>query len=180
MCYSHVNSACCTHIALVAHTSRWDARMSASCHTRCTYECVMSFVQESWHTGIRVQHAATHYDALQHTATHCNTLQHDGTKECVCNTLQHTATHCNTLQHDSTQEYVMWHLNVSSHPYECFIDVMCWYHTGIGERNEYVTWHVNVCSVPYEWVKSVICCCDTCTGERKEGIREYVTNTPRI
>jgi len=48
---------------------------------------------------VRVQHNATHCNALQHTATHCNIRQHTATH---CNTLQYTTAHCTTLQHTAT------------------------------------------------------------------------------
>jgi len=49
----------------------------------------------------RLQHIATHLNALQSTAMHSKTLQHAATH---CNMLQNTATCCNTLQHAATHD----------------------------------------------------------------------------
>jgi len=70
--------------------------------------------------SIKLQHTATHYNALQHTAIHCNTLQHTATH---CNTLQpttmhckilpHTVTHCNTLPHAATHFNTLQHTSTA-------------------------------------------------------------------
>jgi len=56
--------------------------------------------------GVKLQHTATHCNALQCTATHCNALQRTAMH---CNTLQHTTKHYNTLQ--NTPQHTATHCN---------------------------------------------------------------------